>query len=120
VKTENTTIEWIQKSGKDCLKFNFGEILTSSEAEIVIEHWRHAFLFKKGKSIVLIWDCTCMKKYESEARAKWIEALNEMKPQVETIWLISDSPIIRLGASVMGMFSSLAIKSVKSESEIVI
>ena len=61
-----------------------------------------------------------MKGYESAARAKWTDALKEMKPQIGTIWLISDSALIRMGASVMSMLSSINIKAISSESEIVI
>ena len=117
---ENPTIEWAQKSGKECLKFVFGERLTLEEAEVAIAKWKNAFLFKEHKSIALIWDCKKMKSYDSEAKTKWTEALQEMKSQIDVIWLISDSSLIRMAASIMGMFSSHEIKSVKFESEIMI
>ncbi len=59
-----------------------------------------------------------MRGYETGARTKWTEALNEMKSQIGKIWLISDSAFIRMGASVMAMFTSLEINPVSSESEI--
>lgn len=117
---ENPKIEWSQKSGKECLRFVFGERLTLKEAEVAIVEWRKAFQSKADKSIILIWDCKKMKGYDNEAKAKWTEALKDMKSQIDSIWLISDSALIRLGATVMGMFSSLEIKAIKSESEIVI
>ena len=59
-----------------------------------------------------------MKCYESGARKKWTNALFEMKPQIGTIWLISDSALIRMGATVMGMATSLNIRTVGCESDL--
>ena len=120
MKSGNPTIEWSLKSGRQCLRFIFGERLTVKEAEVAIGEWREAFQSKMDTSIILIWDCRKMNGYDSAARAKWTEALKEMKSQIDTIWLITDVAIIKMGASVMGMFSSLHIKTVSSESEIVI
>jgi hypothetical protein len=120
MKSENPKIEWYEKSGKQCLKFIFGEKLTEKEAEIAIAEWGEAFQSKKDQKIILIWDCRKMKGYETGARTKWTDALKNMKSQIATIWLISDSAFIRIGASVMAMFSSLNINAISSESEIAI
>jgi len=120
MKSDTPRIEWSEKSSKQCLQFTFGQALSEREAKIAIAEWKAAFRSKTNDSIILIWDCRKMKGYESPARAKWTDALKEMKSQIATIWLISDSAIIRMGASVMGMVSSLNIKSINSESEIVI
>ena len=120
MKSENPRIEWSEKSEKQCLRFTFGEKLTAKEAEVAIAEWREAFQSKKDEPIILIWDCRKMKGYESAARTKWTEALKELKPQIDTIWLISDSTLIRMGASVMGMLSSINIQAVSPESEIAI
>ena len=61
-----------------------------------------------------------MKGYDSDARVKWQSALKEMNTQIDSIWLISDSSIIKMGATMMGLFSSLNVKVIKSESEIVV
>jgi hypothetical protein len=114
----NPRIEWSEKSGKRCLRFTFGESLTEREAEFAIMEWKRAFQSTEDESIVLIWDCTEMKEYDKEARVKWTGALDEMKSQIDTIWLISSSSIIRMGATIMSMFSSLKLKAVSSESKI--
>jgi len=120
VKSMNPSIEWYQKSGKQCLRFIFGEKLTEKEAEIAIQEWKAAFHSKMGEAIALVWDCREMKGYESGARAQWILALKEMKSQIDSIWLITDSAVIKLGAAMMGSFSSQNIKAVSSESEVVL
>jgi hypothetical protein len=120
MNNENPRIEWSQKSGKDCLRFVFEEKLTAKEAEDAIGEWRKAFLSKGDKSIILIWDCRKMKRYDNDAKAKWTDAMKDMRSQIDSIWLISASAIIRLAASAMGMVSSLDIKAIRSESQIVI
>jgi len=116
----NPQIEWCQKSGQECLKFIFGERLTEKEADVAISAWKDAFQSKKDKAITLIWDCKHMKGYETKARDKWTKALKEMKAQIASIWLISDSAIIRMGASVMGLIGDLKIRPISSEGDIAI
>jgi hypothetical protein len=120
MKSENPSLEWFRKANKNCLKFTFKEKLTEKNAEIAIEEWRKIFQVMGIEPIVLIWDCREMKGYEGAVRSKWTEALKEMKSGIDTIWLISGSSMIRMGASVMGMITSLKIKTVASEADIVI
>ena len=115
---KNPQIEWTKISGKHCLKFIFGEKLTAQEAEVAIAEWRKAFQSRMDESIILIWDCSKMIDYDNDARAQWIDAIKEMKSQIDTIWLISTSAFIRTGASVMSFFVNMQIKPVSCESEI--
>ena len=114
----NTRVEWCEKREGNCLRFTFGEQLSELDAEFAILKWKQAFQQKKDQCISLIWDCTKMRGYESGARLKWTNTLFELKPRIGSIWLISDSSIVRMGASVMGMATSLHIKAVSSESEV--
>ena len=116
----NPRIVWSKYSGKQCLKFTFLEKLTTQEAEVAIAEWRKAFQSKMGTSIVLIWDCRKMRSYDKDARVQWIDALKEMNSQIDSIWLISASSFIKTGAAVMSFFSSLRIKPISCESEIVV
>jgi phosphopantetheine adenylyltransferase len=115
---KNPQIEWTKISGKQCLKFIFGEKLTAQEAEVAIAEWRKAFQSRMDGAIILIWDCRKMTDYDNDARAQWIEAIKEMKSQIDTIWLISTSGFIRTGASIMSFFVNMQIKPVSCESEI--
>jgi hypothetical protein len=118
LKSENPSVEWSKITGDQCLRFEFGEQLTELDAVNAITEWKEAFQSKEGKKICLIWDCRKMKGYETGARTHWTAALKEMKPQIGKIWLISESTFIRMGGAVMAMFTSLEIKPVSSESEI--
>jgi hypothetical protein len=118
--SDNPIIEWCKKAEKHCLKFIFKEGLTEQDADAAIARWRQNIQTAEEKSIVLIWDCRKMKGYDSAARVKWTEALKQFKSRIETIWLISESPIVRMGASVMGLALSVKIKAIKSETDIAV
>ena len=119
MNVKNPIIETCRKSGKNCLKFTFGARITAREAAEAIVEWQKAFQSDENEPMTLIWDCRDMKAYESQARTQWTHALKKMKPQIEAIWLITNSPFIKMGASVMGMLSSLEINIVSDEREIV-
>lgn len=118
MNSSNPIIEWSKKSGQDCLKFTFGEKLTLEEAGRAIQEWKNAFLTKSGTSVILIWDCSVMKHYDNDAKKIWMNALNDMKSQITSIWLITDSPFIKMGALIMGAFCAHKINAVSSEDEI--
>lgn len=115
---ENPELEWVQKSGKNCLKFTFQESFRASEAGPAIDKWREALAAKPQERIVHIWDCLQMKDYEQQARTMWSEACKDLKDQIDVIWVITNSLIIKMGATVISVFTSLNIKVVKSENDI--
>ncbi len=114
----NLKIEWVRKNQKKYLKFTFNEKLTVEDASIAIEKWQSFFNESPNEKIILIWDCLKMTGYDSAARMKWQTALKEMKKQIDSIWLISSSSLIKMGASFMSVFSSYPINVVSSENEI--
>ena len=113
-------IEWVTKSNKQWLKFTFKGALTIKDVEAAIVEWKEAFRSVGDGSINLIWDCRDMHGYDSAARIKWTDALKEMKPRIDKIWLVSGSSLIRMGASVIGLLTSINIKAVESEDKIII
>jgi hypothetical protein len=115
----NPEIAWEEKLGKECLRFTFQGKLTEEDATSAIRIWRAAFAARMGKHITLIWNCQEMTGYDTAARTQWQQTLKDLRDQIETIWLISDSRMIRMGAAVMALFSSLNIKPVDSEAAIV-
>lgn len=117
MSTENPRIERCHTSGKECLRFVFGEGLTAVGAAAAIGEWREAFRADKGSPKVLIRECRKVKGHDSAARVQWTAALNEMKPQIDSIRLITDSTVIRMGAAVMSMVTSIDIKAIRTECE---
>lgn len=115
---DNPKIEWMEKSGKEFLRFTFTGKFTEQDALPALEKWRQAFAFKPGEKISMIWDCLKMNDYDYEARTLWQNACKEMKDQIDAIWVMTDSLLIRMGASVISVFTSLKIKVVSSEDDI--
>lgn len=115
---ENPTIEWVKKSGKDCLKFTFSGKFQEQDAIASTEKWRQLFATKKQQKIILIWDCLDMHDYDQQARTLWQNACKDMKDQIEIIWVMTNSILIRMGASVISVFTSLKIKVVGAEKDI--
>lgn len=111
-------IEWLGRNGTACLKFTFRGRLDEQGARGAIVEWRRAFEAVPHGKITLIWDCREMDGYASAARSLWQEALEELKPRIDRVWLISESSMIRRGASVISLFSSFPITPVRDESEI--
>jgi endo-beta-N-acetylglucosaminidase D len=118
MENENPKIEWCQKLGISYLKFTFKGKLKESDALKAIKKWKEAFNTKSGEKIVLVWDCLEMENYDTNSRIEWQNALKEMKNQIDSIWLITNSVLIKVGARVMSLFTSLEIKIVSSENEI--
>ena len=110
-------IKWLEKNGKKYLHFLFEEHLTEQSAKDGIQKWQSQCAGYDNK-IRIIWDCTLMKGYDTQARVTWHEALKEMKNSIEVIWLVSTSPLIRMGASIMSMLMPFKIIAVSSEQEI--
>ena len=115
---ENPRIEWISKAGRDCLKFTFQGKFTKEDAPASLETWRQAFADRSDQKVPLIWDCLAMEDYDHEARTMWQNACKEMKGRIDSIWVITNSILIRMGASVISVFTSLKIRVVGSQSEI--
>lgn len=115
---DNPTIEWVHKSGEHCLKFIFQGNFTEHEATIATPRWREALSSKPHERIIHIWDCLDMDDYDQEAKKIWIENCKKFRGQIDTIWLISDSMLINMGAKIISLVTYLNIRTVKSEADI--
>ncbi len=118
MESNNPKLEWLVINEKECLKFTFSDVLTEQLAIAAIDDWKKAFASKPDEKIILIWNCLNMDRYDNKARTRWQKALKEMKSQIDCVWLINESNIIRMGASIMSLFVSFEIKVAGSESEI--
>ena len=59
-----------------------------------------------------------MKGYDPEARNICQKAIRDLKPQIENIWVVTNSSLIKMGTMDMGMFVSYKLKVVESFNEI--
>ncbi len=116
---ETTKIEVFEKNGKNYFKFIFNGRLESADADTAIIKWKEIFSETTDKKYIIIWDCLRMQGYGHEARVKWQAALSEMKNQIDYIWIITQSKMFKMGASVMTLLTDIKLKVVTSEEEII-
>lgn len=100
------------------MKFTFKGNFSEQDARTAVENWRQTFAAKPQDKIILIWDCLEMHDYDQQARTLWQNACKELKSQIDVIWVLTNSILIRMGASVISVFTSLKIKVVSSENDI--
>lgn len=116
-------INWKEINGVSCLYFQFGEILRVSSAEKGIARWnklteRRINEQSNNDKLIVIWDCLLMKNYETKARVAWQKNLKAQRDTIDTIWLITTSPLVLAGAEIISFFSSFTIKTVASVKEL--
>jgi len=111
-------MEWFEKLGMQYGRFHFVQKLTKKAAENAINEWKIKFTEQSTKKITMIWDCTELTDYEPMARIFWQKTLKETQNQIECVWLISDSKIIRAGASIMSLFVNFNMKVMSSEKDV--
>ena len=102
----------------EVLRFNFNGYFNKDDAQAGIEEWREIFSNMNGEKAVLIWDAREMSNYETKARLVWQQAIKELGKQIDSIWLIANSKIIRAGAKAMSLFTKFKIHAVDSEDQI--
>ena len=115
---KNINIELVTFQGEDCLKFTFIGQFTEDDAVFGVSEWKELFASAGDERVIVIWDSKQMTGFENKARVIWQYAIKELKKQIDCVWLISDSKIIRAGAKVMSAFTSFNLKVVNDESKI--
>ena len=115
----NPFIERKQIGNSNYLYFTFKGTFRRKEAEVAIEQWKEIFEKETGNP-ALVWNCLEMKDYEPMARIAWQKAIKELKSQIDVIWLITNSPLIKSGAKLMSMFTSYNMRVAKSEEDILL
>ena len=116
---DNPKMEWVQKGGKNCLRFTFLESFKEQDAKVATAKWREELSAKpQQERFVHIWDCLAMKDYDQPARTMWSDTCKDLKGQIDVIWVITNSLLIKMGATVISVFTSLNIKVVSSEADI--
>ncbi len=114
----NINAELVQLNGEDCLKFTFKGHFTEEDAEFGVNEWKEFFESAGNEKVVIIWDSKQMAGFDNKARVVWQQAIKELKKQIDCVWLISDSSVIRAGAKMMSAFTSFSLKAVKNEAKI--
>jgi hypothetical protein len=113
------SVEQISIHDKECIKLNFGSVLNQKDAIRVCNEWKAVSQVDKTKKYVIIFNAKDMIDYEPMTRTSFQNTMKELKDQIDQIWVISESKLIRGGAAIMGMLTSFSIKAVNSEEQII-
>ena len=105
-----SSVRWERFGEHRCLVVAFTGRLEVDEARTKMASIRAA-LVGVQEPVAMVWDAAGMTGYDGEARKFWQEGLEELRPRIRAIHLISESKLIRMGASVVGMFLGLEITS---------
>ena len=111
-------LELSQTGPLPVLTFYFQGDLTKNKAIQMIEEWEMYMNSQPTEQFILIWEAMEMSGYEPAARTLWQKTLKDFRDRIDTIWLVSDKRIIRLGANLMGTFTKLNIKPVANIHEV--
>ena len=117
-ETENPKVELVTFNNEDCLRFTFSGHFTVEDAEFGVSEWKDFFASAGNQKVIVIWDARQMSGFDNKARVIWQHAIKELKKQIECVWLIADSKVIRAGAKVMSAFTSFCLKAVNDENKI--
>ncbi len=100
------------------LRFMFTDVLKKSDAQEACQEWKDTFRQMNGENFHLIFNAISMKDYEPMARMIWQKTIGELKPQIASIWVVTNSKLIATGAKLMGLFTSFNIQVVNNEDKI--
>ena len=106
-------------SNSECLRFTFIGELKADDAETAVEEWKKLFENLGDEKLSLIWDCLQMTGFENKARVIWQQAMKELKGNIDMVWLITTSNVIKAGAKLISTFTKFKMKVVKSQEEII-
>jgi hypothetical protein len=113
-------IERFTLNNKECLKLNLNGILNQKDAIQVCSEWKAISELDKTKKFVVILNAKNMVDYGPMTRNSFQNTMKELKSQIDQIWVVSNSNLIRSGAAIMGLLTSFTIKAVDSEDLIVL
>jgi hypothetical protein len=100
------------------IKFTFKGLLTHTAAKSADGLWRENVSPNQNNRVNLIFDCHNMHDYEPLARTHWQKLLQQHRNQIDQIWVLSDSKLIKAGAAIMGVFTSFNIKTASTVEQV--
>lgn len=105
-----------EKNGIPYIQFDFMGHLDAMGAQKAIAQWKGRM--KNGVRNNLIYNCTEMTGFDTEARRSWQSTMISLKGQIGSIWIISSNVLILGAAKTMGLLTGFAIKVATSPDKI--
>lgn len=113
---ERVTLEWFYRHHKRSLQFNFDGHLDDFSAKTVIAKWKNEIAEKvdENEKVDVIYNCLNMTGFDTSARKAWQNAMLDLKPKLNEVWIISDNSFILAAAKTMGLLTRFKIKVTRS------
>ncbi|MFY0687874.1 MAG: hypothetical protein JXQ90_11945 [Cyclobacteriaceae bacterium] len=111
-KLAHKSVQWRSINHTEHLQFTFPSTFTVDDAVNFIE--QSGSLLNYKEDVIMIWDCSQMRRYQPGSRELWQGFIKEHQSKISKIWLVSDSVMIRGGAKLIALFTSLDIVTVTS------
>ncbi len=119
-KSEVVTIFQTVHNDNIYLQFDFIGHLNEESALQAIDRWKTEMNKPRvnGAKMNLIYNCPRMTGFDTNARRNWQAAMQSLKQQIGTIWLVSDNFFILSAAKTMGVLTGFSIRVTRSLKEI--
>ncbi|MDN4165552.1 hypothetical protein QWY31_08570 [Cytophagales bacterium LB-30] len=114
----NGSLELTEIQNRVAIVFHFEGLLTQQKAQEYVKQWHKIFLSHNKEKIIIVFNASQMSDYQPMARVVFQTAIKELKTQIDSIWVISNSKVIKAGAALMSIFSSFQIATVGSLDDI--
>ena len=112
-------VSWTEKYGKKCLRIAIHSHFTEQDALEVSSKWKQEFAnLAVDEKADIICNCINMTGYDTEARKIYQSTINQLKPQIGYLWVITSNKIFRTAAMTMGFLTKLKIRTADSEVDI--
>jgi hypothetical protein len=119
MNSHTVNIDWISINEKSYLQFTFEGHLSESMADQAIVQWKDELnKFQEETKTDIIYQCTNMTGFDTNARRNWQNAMSELRNQLGEIWIVSCNIFILTAARTMGVLTGFNIKATKTIDEI--
>jgi histidinol phosphatase-like enzyme len=114
------TVDFVTISGKQYLQFKFSGHLDETTATKAIQEWKMKMseVQSKGVKVDMIYDCSAMTGFETNARKNWQSMMMDYKSKIGVIWMVSDNIFILGAAKTMGVLTGFGIKITRTLGDI--
>jgi hypothetical protein len=110
---------WEVIQGRKCLVITFNGIFTEADANKLTDYLnRQIAELAETDTFPLICRCLYMTDYEAHARLVFQNFLQAHVNRLESIWIVTESNVIKYGSKLMNIFVSIPIQVVANESQI--
>lgn len=118
--TEVVTVFQSVYNNRKYLQFDFTGHLDENSAKNAIESWKTEMNKSglDGTRLNLIYNCTKMSGFDTNARRNWQATMQALKPNLGTIWVVSENFFILTAAKTMGVLTGFSVKVARSLKDI--